>query len=224
MYAKELFESVQASISGSSKSRADPIGKLKDRLPTRLSECYNFLARLAYREWRDTRRNEELLQVRVNVDAWLRLRPNAYGALLLDAICLFGIDRDIGAAIGALRKCEPVAGDDPTWRYSLAFLHAYREELQQAERQYTLALAKRALDTIAIEVEEFLLWVLETEPEKWQLHYCLALLNHYAKEDFGRAIEEYEAFLSKSRGMRKFRHEQGRSQSALAELRKKKQD
>jgi hypothetical protein len=47
------------------------------------------------------------------------------------------------------------------------------------------------------EVEDFILWVLEEEPDKVQLYYCLGLLNELFKEDHRQAIQDYNQFLNK---------------------------
>ena len=38
-------------------------------------------------------------------------------------------------------------------------------------------------------------WVLEQEPDKIQLHFCLGLVNFLGKGDYARALQDFEKFL-----------------------------
>jgi len=38
-------------------------------------------------------------------------------------------------------------------------------------------------------------WVLEEEPDKVQLHFCIGVLNFFGKEDHVRALQAFERFL-----------------------------
>jgi hypothetical protein len=49
------------------------------------------------------------------------------------------------------------------------------------------------------EVEEFIIWVLEDEPERYQLYYCLGILNEHFKADYEQAIQDYEVFVERAR-------------------------
>ena len=49
----------------------------------------------------------------------------------------------------------------------------------------------RLLDDII----EFIYWVIEKEPDKCQLYYCLGLINFLSKNDYSRALQEFELFL-----------------------------
>ena len=47
----------------------------------------------------------------------------------------------------------------------------------------------------SIEDETFILDVLDEEPEKYQLWYCLGLVNYYKKEDYECALEYFNNFI-----------------------------
>jgi len=48
---------------------------------------------------------------------------------------------------------------------------------------------------VPIQTEEFIQEILEQEPSKTQLHFCLGLINFYAKEDYGAAERDLARFL-----------------------------
>jgi len=50
---------------------------------------------------------------------------------------------------------------------------------------------------IPAQIEEFMCWLLEEEPQKYQLHYCLGFINWKIKGDKAQAIKDFEIFLSR---------------------------
>ena len=61
---------------------------------------------------------------------------------------------------------------------------------------YKSAFTHDCPDAIPCETEEFIIRVLEKEPEKAQLHFCLGLINWHAKHDKVQAVQDFEAFLA----------------------------
>ena len=149
------------------------------------------------------------------------IAPNSYRGHLLRAVQHF-VKREIGKAISVIRKCKDISGGDVTWRYSYAFLLAYRNDLQQAIQQYKLAFAGSCQDHIVAETEEFMLWVLDQEPDKFQLHFCLGYINSEAKDDDILALEEYGAFLAHSNvAEKRFKLARGIAEQKTTVLRKR---
>jgi len=86
---------------------------------------------------------------------------------------------------------------DAAWLYSKAFLLAYQGgDLSQAYHAYQQAFKGSTAPIVPIEVEEFILNVLENEAEKIQLWYCLGLINFFKKEDYLLAKEYFKKFIS----------------------------
>ena len=50
---------------------------------------------------------------------------------------------------------------------------------------------------ISFELEEFIDWALANEPDKYQLHFCLGLINLKLKNDALTATKDFERFLTK---------------------------
>ena len=109
------------------------------------------------------------------------------------AIWYFVARRDVAAAKREIRKCKD--SPDCAWRYSEAFLLAYEGALTQAYRRYRVVFRHSCPEHLPVEVEEFIMGVLEEEPDKVQLHFCLGVINYFAKGDKARALQELERFL-----------------------------
>ena len=46
------------------------------------------------------------------------------------------------------------------------------------------------------QVEGFLCWILEQEPEKYQFHFCLGFFNWKTKGDVNQAKKDFDKFLA----------------------------
>jgi hypothetical protein len=88
--------------------------------------------------------------------------------------------------------------EDVTWRYSEAFLKAYKGDLVGRYVSYRAAFRGACDDTVPIQSEEFVLEVISQEPDKSALHFCTGLINYHAKRDWASAIREFRLFVSKS--------------------------
>jgi len=123
-----------------------------------------------------------------------KYRPDNYDAHLLKAIYFFLKNRDINRALNEINKAKNKK--DAAWLYSKAFLLAYQgEDLTEVYHVYQQAFKGSTAPIIPIEVEEFILNVLEGEAEKIQLWYCLGLINFFKKEDYLLAKDYFEKFI-----------------------------
>ena len=191
-YSQSLFEDLQEKAKGLQTNFA-AIVKIRQRLPVRLTEVYLTQARIKHAEWRQTRDLEPLDRMKLYLGRLETVAPNDYGGNLLRAIWHFAANRDVPAAKREVRKCY--GQKDATWRYSYAFLFAYEGDMKQAVRLYRSAFRHHCEDQVLLEVEEFICWVLEQEPAKVQLHFCLGLINLRGKGDKARALQDFERFL-----------------------------
>jgi tetratricopeptide (TPR) repeat protein len=119
-----------------------------------------------------------------------------YGVLLLKSVFLFVKHRDVKGAMSALKKCKGVS--EGTWLYNLGFLHAYIGDLKRAIQRYRNAMDLPVEPQMIAQIEEFICWLLEEEPQKYQLHYCLGFINWKIKGDKTQAINDFRTFLSKA--------------------------
>jgi len=191
-YAEELQKDVERLLEG--KDRSFPVfAKLKQRVPIRLAEINQARASMALRRWGKTHDAAEIAEMGRCLG---RIHPsgtNTYALLLLRSIFLFLHDRDVKGAMSVLRKCK--RAPDGTWLYNLAFLHAYTGELKKAIQCYRRAMRLPVDPSLIAQVEEFLCWLLENEPDKYQFHFCLGFINLEIKEDKGQATKDLETFL-----------------------------
>lgn len=191
-YSRTLFEELNRRLINI-KINLPAIIKIKQRLPSRLAEVYLQQARNYYNYWRKTHSIETLEEVKILVDKLKSVSPNNYNACLLSAVCYFIDNRDIANAKKEIRKCSNIK--DGTWMYSSAFLYAYTDDLKKALRMYKRAFAHPVESHVVFEIEEFICWVIEKEPDKIQLYFCLGLLNYHGKGDNASALRDFIKFL-----------------------------
>jgi hypothetical protein len=113
----------------------------------------------------------------------------------MKSLCYFILDRNIDTAIEENKKW--MGRTEGSWRYSLGFLYAYKGNTQKASREYEEAFRTATNETVVIQCEEFINWVLTEEPDKVQLYFYLANINLKAKNDKIVCREYLEEFLSK---------------------------
>ena len=116
--------------------------------------------------------------------------------LLLRAIEEFVFNRDIEAAIKYINQCKSKSITNTSWKYSAAFLEAYRNNLDKAKQLYDAAISTESGHTIPFEVEGFIAWILKIEPQNNQLNFCLGYINEKLKNDLISARKYYAKFLS----------------------------
>ncbi len=190
-YSQKLLEETNLLLANN-QSNIPSLLKIKKRLPNRLLDVYIVQARIAHFKWRNTHDMESLEKIKFYLDKIEILSPNEYLLHLLKAIYYF-VHKNIPQAKNEIRKCQKI--NDSIWRFSYAFLFAYEGNLKQAYRMYGVAFRKKyEFDTI-FEVEEFIIWVLNSEPEQTQLYFCLGLINYYAKEDFRQSEIDFNKFI-----------------------------
>ncbi len=171
-----------------------PLKKMMQRLPIRLGEIYACKASQQFSQWRKDKQNIQIMEnVGIYIRKLNRFHPKQYNGMLLAAIYYFVNKRDINKSIRILKNCQGI--HDATWRYSLAFLYAYRGEVKKARRIYDQAFRSYCNPESILQTEEFILWVLDKEPDKIQLHYFLGLINWKGKEDLETAKNDFNKFL-----------------------------
>lgn len=192
-YAETLFLDVKSKLHG--KSTKFPIYlKLKDRVPLRISELYQARALANYRKWFESKNNDFLLQTEANLTHLAPTHQDAKETLNLKAILAFVLRKDIDDAIAMVKKIK--APESPLWHLNMAFLLGYRKELKNAIRHYRIAAGMDIDADVLAQVEEFIVWVLQEEPDKHHLYYCLGFFNWKIKGDLVRAVQDFEEFLA----------------------------
>jgi len=139
-----------------------------------------------------------LEEIKKYLDVVYLFYPKSTGALNLLAIYHFK-KREIESAIKIIKESMRVMDSyDCSARLSFAFLKAYQGDLEEAHKSYKRAFEGHTRDPrVVAQVEEFIEETLLEEPDKYQLFYCLGMVNFYVKEDWALSMENFEKFLSK---------------------------
>ena len=196
--SQSLLERLRGSKHLAALKNIRGVAKLRQLIPQRLSDVYLNKARYAQTRWRTDRDPRILEEMNENIEKYNKIVPKSYDYRLLKAIWYFVGSRDIISALSELYACR--GQSDATWRYSAAFIEAYRGNIDDAVRLYEKAFTRPIERHVSFEVEEFISWILESEKDKHQLFFCLGLLNLKAKEDIQQALGDFRTFLSKSNG------------------------
>jgi hypothetical protein len=195
--AEDVLLDLEARLAAAGQNPLPAAAKLRQRLPARIGDVYKAKASFMYRRYmlsRDEGLLEDLEHLAIRTQTY---DPTYPGAHLERAICAFMLRRDTAEAMSHINKCRGLA--DPIWRYSEAFLLAYDGDLGKAAAAYKQAFARTLSDpTVPVQTEEFIQIVLDMEPDKVQLYFCLGLLNLKVKEDDAAARRDFEQFLART--------------------------
>jgi tetratricopeptide (TPR) repeat protein len=191
-YAEELFRDVFSRLQ--TKGGNFPVFvKLKTRIPLRLSELYEARADAVFQWWTKKHDPSLVVQLGEHLDKIDIPYSDRYRVRLLRSIFLFLHSRDVNGAMRVLKRCKHEK--EATWLLNLAFLLAYAGKPGDAIRRYRSALSLPLQPRVSVEIEEFICWVLEQEPDKYQLYYCLGFINWKLKGDTKQAIHDFQRFL-----------------------------
>ena len=215
-YAEQLYMDVQKKLES---INADfPIfTKLKERLPARFAEIYISRSKGYLVAWRKTQDKNALSQIALNLNKISIDLADNYDVLLLRSIEAFLNERRIKEAIEYTKKCKRY--DNPTWHFNLAFLRAYEGRLIKTIQQYRICANYDVSPATLSEVEDFMVWILEEEPEKYQYHYCLGFFNWKIKGDLHQAINDFGEFLKHIRNG-EFLKEKDLAQKWISEIKR----
>ena len=191
-YAENLYIDVENRLKNV-KTDFPIFAKLKERLPKRFSELYIARSKAFLNSWRNNQDKEALSQFFLNMKKIIADLSDSYDVLLLRSIEAFLDGRRIKDAIDQILKCKRY--DDPIWHFNLAFLRAYENDLKRSIRQYRICANYDVNPVTLSEIEDFIVWILEEEPDKYQYYYCLGFFNWKIKGDLRQSVHDFEEFL-----------------------------
>lgn len=191
--AEQLFKEVQVKLAG--KDKAFPVyQKLAVRTPIRLAEVYESKANQALLQWSQ---NHDPVQIDLLTSALEKISDKTrLGYQTFNAIATFLANRNVDDAIKSLKTAKNT--NDGTWNYNMAFLNGYKGNLKVATRHYNQASLHAVPAETLAQIEDFICWVLKTEPVKFQLNFCLGIFNWKAKGDHIQATNDFRAFLKEA--------------------------
>lgn len=114
---------------------------------------------------------------------------------ILLGIYHFLSSRSTALAKKATLEAKRLNPGDRIWAYNMAFLCAYEGDLVPAYKYYKIAFGAYGAGRTHIDCEEFTRRILEEEPEKFQLHYCLGMIYYHEREDLELAEQSFREFL-----------------------------
>jgi len=193
-YAEKLFLDVKDRLH--SKDSKFPIYmKLKERTPQRLFEISLSRIRGLYYRWGETKDISYLTQAEDCINHLAPEYLESKDVLNFRAIIAFVIRHDVDEAISLIKAIG--ASGQPHWHLNLAFLLAYKGQFKNAIRHYRLAAELPDIPPeILAQIEDFIVWVLTEEPDKYQLYYCLGFFNWKIKGDLAGATKDFNRFLA----------------------------
>ena len=114
----------------------------------------------------------------------------------LRSVIAFLVYRNVDEAIRLLRQC-PRANVDGVWHMNVAFLYAYKGDMKKSSQHYRNAIKLTIYDETIQQVEDFIVYILTIEPDKYQLYFSLGYINWKIKGDNIMSIGDYQSFLSR---------------------------
>lgn len=169
-----------------------PLAKISRNIGRYLYDIYFNLTSIEYNLFRANRQIESLDKAYEYAKKFNDLRPNSYPFFLFKANYIFLRFRDVNNSKRALNRLMKYT--DAAHLYSLAFLHSYEGDLQLAIMFYKRAFKSPQETVMSIEVEEYIDYILELEPDKYHLYLSLSLINIH-KEDYQLAKLDLQNFL-----------------------------
>ncbi len=194
--AYKIYMQLENELSKERMKQILPTKKIKERLAIRLTEASTAISRRLYFSYKKTKKLNYIEKMKKYLDLLQGISPNDYGTHLLRAIYIFLIDKNIDAAKNEVKKVRNPP--DPTWRYSLAFLYAYKGELEKSRKEYNKAFKGSVPPHVIGDVEIFISDVLEKEPHKYQLYFVSGYINYKVKNDFVLAKKDFNTFIEQA--------------------------
>jgi tetratricopeptide (TPR) repeat protein len=198
VYAEELLLDSERTVAAlAQRADGDFAPVLLDRVRKRLAEIYIEWMNQVGNRYTTSRDREALREVETIVEKLRRYDPDNPGARMSAAMAAFMLRRDIGEARREIDRCRHLT--DATWMYSDAFLLAYEGDLEGAYRAYRRAFQSPLSDpTVPMQCEDFIQMVIDEEPNRPWLYYCLGLINYRAKGDLQAARADFATFIERA--------------------------
>ena len=169
---------------------------LQNLVNLRQVEFYFYQGSLMFAAWQDGHDIENISKLKEHIDSCPFAWKSIPALLNFRSICYFILDRNAQAARGLQTKIKSIVKKTGVeWYYSDAFLLAYQGKFKEGLQAYRRAFKMEAPLPLPVEIETFIVWTLQNEPEKIQFHFFLGLINYRVKNDRISANADFETFL-----------------------------
>jgi hypothetical protein len=201
-HAETLLNQARKGLS--SKASGFPVfAKIRERVPKHLGAIAGVRAREAVKAWYEDKSPEKVRELGQRLTEAQALDKDSVLVLIVSAIHAFVAHRDVKRAQAFLNKIRG-PHRDAIWQFNAALLAAYGGDLKTATRRYRdgirLGIPVADVDVVVGQVEDFLVWLVEQEPHRIEMHYCLGFVNWQIKADSEQALRDFRAFLDGSVG------------------------
>ncbi|MES2026830.1 MAG: hypothetical protein V4448_14865 [Pseudomonadota bacterium] len=199
--AVELLKSLYTDLKTVKKQIEIPdTDKLAKLIPNRLTNFLTHEISTQYSHWR----NESDIRHLNAIENLLQEIPKECESLpdilTFRATNIFLMRRDVTESKRLIRLADIAQPKSAASKYSLAFLSAYDGDLDESFKFYRTAFSLDESDALSVEVEEFISKIVEIEPDKYQLHFCLGLVNFRKKRDYLQATRDFQKFVTLAEG------------------------
>lgn len=190
--ALRVLEKTKESLN-KERNSIKPVAEIKKRIDTLLTGVYHYLTVREYRLFWESKDYKKLDDSRFFVEKYQSLCNDRYTPAIYNSIFAFLQHRNISKAKSILNEVSQTK--DASHVFSMGFLHAYEGDIRKAIRFYKKA-KKMPFNNelVLIQVEEFIEYILEIEPERNHLYLCLAWINYY-KGDYKLGLKDLQKYL-----------------------------
>jgi tetratricopeptide (TPR) repeat protein len=195
-FAWDIFQQIKDDIKKINIKNIPTLIELNKRLSLRLADVASVFCQLSYYAYTRSRNIDYIKKMKEYLDIIEKYKPEDYSAHNLRAMYLFLVDKNVDGAISVYNNL--VIKLDSTWRYNLAFLYAYRGQLNKAKIQYDKAFSGVIIKDVLNDTEKFISETIASEPEKYQLFFCRGYIFYKAKKDYTAAKQDFENFIIKA--------------------------
>jgi hypothetical protein len=131
---------------------------------------------------------------------------NGYEVLVMNSLKAFVEERDPLKALQFLKRARKVNDGEFTWLYNKAFIYMYLGKFELGYKDYKKLkdLSFPGDEAIIDQCLEFNKALIESEPNKIQCHFILGYLYMNKKCNFPLALEEFDRFIKKAKGIRAY--------------------
>lgn len=198
LYAEQLLIDAEKDLQSNLNAHGEDVlsQEMLAIIKGQIGSLYLFVTSIKKSEYAITQNDDMLEEIQSLLEKQSQYRVGDVSSKYMSAICAFKLRRDIDEAERFLKDIK-TPDRNGVWYYNRAFLYAYNDDLDAAYKSYAKAFRMPIEDkTIIAQAERFIGDVLEEEPHKIALHFCLGLINYKEKGDYLSAQKAFLAFLN----------------------------
>lgn len=171
------------------------IDQLLRRLPRNISHVMMVYIDIYYALFAKTRNREWIRACKQPLETLKKFDLDNYKGHIVRSIFQFFFTKPEDA----IEELKNLNNSDVVWHYSLGFLYAYQEDIENALIHYQKTFYKPAANNVYNEVEVFVGEIIKSEPAKAQLVFFRGIINYKIRADYSLARDDFKNFLSQTK-------------------------